>query len=419
VTTAAGTGICTGAQAFIDDVIGTVFAALHATPPKEGAGRVIVGMWNWLVDRGRDFVRTLADTLTAPVINAIRLVAGSLATIAHAVAALVPWTVVVVATPVAEIEIPPDPGPPVEGSFYVVVSAGDLPDWPEVLVDCARAADVVLPSFKPAGNPIVWGELAGGDGLLIRDSTDTVLDERGAGLLSFHSTTEPPEVAQGDRQVREVTLEARIRRKDAEEQAAKLRDDLFGRVPGIVRPFVSAALKPLVDGLLQRVTGLLEARGRGSLAVIYHTPRATPTPSPTATPPGAVWVHRDRPTSPGLQAGRVLELVACDGPGGRWTGYLRAGGIQADGQVIVPFRSLAVGFTPKDGRGRDVVAGTLPYGPLDIKVRYQLRFRIDGSTMTVTGKGSGTGPGGVVAVEGLDIQPMALTIEPAPASACR
>ncbi|CAN5758616.1 hypothetical protein BH23CHL8_BH23CHL8_07810 [soil metagenome] len=415
----AGGGICTSAQRFIDDVIGTVFEALHATPPRQGVGRVVVSIWNWLVDQGQAFVRGLVDQLTAPVINTIRLVAGTLATIAHVVAALVPYSVVVVAAPVAQIEIPPDPGPAVEGTFYVIVSAGDLPDWPEVLADCAQASGVTLPSFSPAGNPIVWGALQGGQGLLFQDGADAVLDERGAGTLRFHTTTEPPDVAQGDRHAREVTLEARIRRRDVEEQRARLSEDLFGRVPGIVRPFVSAALKPLVDGLLERVTGLLEARGRGSLTVIYHTPRATPEPSPTATPPGAVWVYRDRPSSPGLQAGRVIELVACDGVAGRWSGILRAGGIQADGRVIVPFRSLRVRFTPRDGRGRDTVAGTLPYGPLSMRVRYQLQFRIDGSTMRISGKGSATGPGGVVAVEGLDIEGMTLPIEPAPAGKCR
>jgi hypothetical protein len=412
-------GLCTGAQQFIDDVIGTVFAALHATPPKDGVGRVVVSVWNWLVDQGRDLVRGVANQLKAPVVGIIRLVAGTLATIAHAVSALVPYTVVVVAAPVPEITIPPAPGPFVEGSFYAIVSAGDLPDWPEVLADCAKAADVVLPSFKPAGNPIVWSALQGGERLLIPDAADTVLDERGAGSLRFHTITEPPETAQGDAHVQLVTVDARIRRQDAEDQAARLRDDLFGQVPGIVRPFVTAALKPLVDGLLQRVTGLLEARGRGSLSVIFHTPRPTPEPSPTATPRAAVWVHHDRPRSPGLQAGRVFELVGCDGPAGPWSGSLRAGGIQADGQVVVPFRTLKVAFKPKNGRGRDVTAGTLPYGPLSIKVRYQLDFRIDGATMTISGKGSGTGPGGVVAVEGLDIPPVSLPIEPAPAGACR
>ena len=103
-------GICTSAQTFIDDVIGAVFAALHATPPRDGVGRVIVSVWNWLVDQGRDFVRTVAGKLTAPVVGTIRLVAGTLATIAHAVSALVPYTVVVVAMPVPEIDDPARPG---------------------------------------------------------------------------------------------------------------------------------------------------------------------------------------------------------------------------------------------------------------------------------------------------------------------
>ena len=94
-------------------------------------------------------------------------------------------------------------------------------------------------------------------------------------------------------------------------------------------------------------------------------------------------------------------------------------GDQADGQVIVPFRAMRVRFTPRNGRGRDTLAARLPYGPLSINVRYRLEFRIDGSTMTISGKGSGTGPGGVVSLEGLRIERMTLPIEPAPARLCR
>jgi hypothetical protein len=64
------------------------------------------------------------------------------------------------------------------------------------------------------------------------------------------------------------------------------------------------------------------------------------------------------------------------------------------------------------------VGTTLPYGPLDIKVRYQVRFKISGGTMTITGKGSSTGPGGAISVAALDLPRADLPIEPAPAGRC-
>ena len=410
-------GICSDATGFIDNAISAVFSALHATAPERGVGQVVVSVWNWLVDRGQDFVRSLVKELTAPVISVIRLVAGTLATVAHAVAAIVPYTVVVIGAPF-EVTLPPDPGPPVTGNFYVSVTAGDLPDWPGVLSDCAQEAGVKLPSFKPAGNPIVWGPMRNADGALIRDTADSALDESGTGKLAFHSITEPTEVASGDSHTIQVHVEAKIERRDVQEQVASLQGLLVGQIPGIVRPFVAEALQPFIDGLSSRLTGLLDARGDGFLYLTSHTPRQTPTPQPTPTQPGSVWIHFDRPTMPGKMAGRIWDLVACEGPSGAWTGTFLAGGIQANGKVIVPFQRVAVHFTPKNGKATVHIGATLSYGVLTIKARWQLTITMDGSKVTISGRGSSTGPGGSVASEWLDIAPLSLPIEAPPPGRC-
>jgi hypothetical protein len=302
------------------------------------------------------------------------------------------------------------------------VSAGDLPDWPDVLKDCAEAAGAPLPPLKPQGNPIDWGEMRNANGFLIKDAADEKLDERGAGLLHFHSITEPPEIAIGDPHTIQVRLQATIQRPDAKALLQTLQQNLFGQIPATVRPFVAQALQPIINGLIGRVSAFLDAHGEGYLWLTYHTFHQTPSPEPTPTQPGTGWVHYDRAESPGVMAGRIWDLVACDGLDGPWSGTFMAGGIQANGEVIVPFGDIPISFTPENGGANLQVGRRLPYPPsgglVDIKVRYKLHFAINGTTMTITGKGSSAGPGGVVNVGGVDVPRLDLPIEPAPSGAC-
>lgn len=99
-----------------------------------------------------------------------------------------------------------------------------------------------------------------------------------------------------------------------------------------------------------------------------------------------VEVHFDREASPGVQAGRIVDLVACDGPYGTWTGVLRLGGLD-DGQgFVVPFVDFPVTFTVGGSGTRTVETTTggvvtTPIGsvPLD----YTLTVTVDEKTMTI------------------------------------
>jgi hypothetical protein len=371
---AAQGGLCTRAERFINDVIGSVFRELHATEPRDAAGRVIVGIWNWLVSRGEEFARTIVTTLKAAIVSGIRLVAGTLATLAQAVSTLVPHSLVVVAIPVGEVAIPADPAPPHRGSFLAIVSAGGLPDWPDVLKDCALSAGVSLPPFRPAGDPVEWGPLVGGEGLVFVDSADRVLDERGAAALRFHTATELPEVAAGEAHTTVVSVEARVQRADAQKLLAKLTDDLFGEVPSIVRPLVSRALRPLLDGLIERVGRIVSTSGRGSLAVTYHTPREAP---PSVDPRGAGWSIAWT-----NQGGKLLEFWTCGELDGEWHVYW---------YPPVPTRGPRTEtFVMRNGRAEFTVRQ-----PLEVRGRAMIRFVLevairDGHpALRVSGRGSG------------------------------
>jgi hypothetical protein len=412
-------GICTGATRFIENVIGSVFEALKVRIPESGVGRVLAGAWNWLVSRGQDLVRVVADTLTEPVKAVIRSIVGSIAIAAQAIAAIVPYAVTVAAEPSA-FTLPFDPGPPVTGEFRATVTAGDLPDWPPVLRDCAQAAGASLPSIRPGGEPVTWSAIMYAAGRVFQDSADATLDGDGSARLRFTSATESPELADGDLVSTTARVSVVIRRPALEDQARQLvLGQLLGRVPEIVRPFVEAALRPVVDGLLSRLGLLTVARGAGSLVVSYHVPRETPTPGPTAlpdpaAPSGAVWVHFDRPAAERVAAGRVLELVACAGPSGPWTGWLATGGLESsdDDPFEVPFATFPIEFTPS-ADGTPVLtstSGDVNLGFRTVRVRFRLEITIDGGVMRIERLNE----------PNADWYPelSALPIEPAPSEVC-
>lgn len=412
-------GICTGAQAFIENVIGLVFEALRVKVPDSGAGSVLAGAWNWLVSRGEDIVRTLAGALTEPVKAVIRSVVGSIAIAAQAIAAIVPYTVTVTADP-ASFVLPEDPLPPVTGAFRARVTAGDLPDWPPVLKDCAQAAGTTLPSFRPGGEPVTWSAILYADGRVFRGRADATLDATGTASLRFFSATESPELADGQLLSSTARVSVVVRRTALEDQARELvLGQLLGGVVPVIRPYLAAALQPLVDGLLSRLRLLTEARGAGSVVVLYHVPRETPTPGPTVEPAtpepsSAVWVHFERPAAGRVSAGRILELVACDGPESTWTGWLATGGLESTGRdpFEVPFAYFPIEFTPNaDGSPvRTTTSGEVDVGFRRVRVRFRMEITVGEDVMRIEKLNEPSIP--------WYPELSALPIEPAPAGMC-
>jgi hypothetical protein len=120
----------------------------------------------------------------------------------------------------------------------------------------------------------------------------------------------------------------------------------------------------------------------------------------------------DRPESEGVLAGRVVDLHSCNGPYGDWSGVLRLGGIATGDGFEVPFQELPMSFTVGGTGSRTVpvaVAGTVRTPVFDLAVTYDLTVVVDGTTMSISGAGTGdTGLVGVELLTGMG----ALPIEP-------
>lgn len=131
-----------------------------------------------------------------------------------------------------------------------------------------------------------------------------------------------------------------------------------------------------------------------------------------------VQVVLDRPASPALIAGRVLELTSCNGAYGDWNGVLRLGGISTGG-FEVPFQDLPMSFTVGGSGTQSVpvaLAGNITTPVFNLAVSYDLTVTVDGSTMTITGTGSGDT--GLVSVSALPTGLADLPIQDAPPGAC-
>jgi hypothetical protein len=258
------------------------------------------------------------------------------------------------------------------------------------------------------------------DGRVFRGSADATLDQGGSARLRFTSATESPELANGDLRSTTARVTVVIRRPALQDQARQLvLGQLLGRVPDIVRPYVEAALRPVIDGLLSRLRLLTEARGAGTLVVSYHVPRETPTPGPTiepepGAPSGAVWVHFERPAATRVTGGRILELVACDGPAGTWRGWLATGGLESTGRdpFEVPFATFPIEFTaPTDGSPVVTTAeGEVDVGFRVISLTFVLEVTVEPEVLRIRQLNETSIPW----YAGLS----ALPIEPAPADLC-
>jgi hypothetical protein len=136
---------------------------------------------------------------------------------------------------------------------------------------------------------------------------------------------------------------------------------------------------------------------------------------------GPVWVKVERPSSPGVLAGTVVELYGCDGPYGSWNGLFRLGGLDAGDGFTVPFAEVPVSFSfPGSGGVQETsarVKAQVPSPIGNVSVAYDLNISTDGTTLSINGKASGAT--GVVSLSHqLGALLSNLPIEPAPAGKC-
>lgn len=278
-------GVCTDTKDWIEGMVAGLFNALKVATPDNLPGRIVVSIWNWLVSQGEAFVQGLISSVTSAVLGTVRSIAGTIAAVAEQISSLVPYGLRVVAegeTGGATFMLGPKP---LAGSYTAQVSAGDLPDWPPILADCAKAADVPLADFHSKHVPLVWGPLQAAANPLISPNvpkTDDVTDDNGKASWGFTTSIDPGDPT-GEQRNQVDQMPVTVHRPEVEAARAHLTAALLGFVPGILQPFVSAIFAPYISGVQARLNALLDARGTATAILVFHE-GASPKPSLAATP---------------------------------------------------------------------------------------------------------------------------------------
>ena len=181
--------------------------------------------------------------------------------------------------------------------FTVTVTAGDLPAWPAVLADCADRMGVPLPDFRVKGISVTWGPLKPTSGALLgatgSAATDSRTDDAGQATWTFLTSTDPGDPT-GDQQQQRDSMQVSVMRPEIEDARKRLTSIVFGDLPDLLRPYVTALFAPYLDGLQARLSAILVARGEGAAVLIYHAP-AAPKPSPPVAHRVAWHVPRSMP----------------------------------------------------------------------------------------------------------------------------
>lgn len=302
--------LCSDAASFIDKTIHALFNLLKASVPDNTVGAIVVTIWNWIVDQGEAFVRLLLDAVTDAVLATVRWIAGGIAAIASQVSALVPYVVTVRVDPSARIDLG---NSRVLGAFVATVTAGDLPDWPDVMKDCAKTAQVALPSFRGRDEPVTWGEpVVDVPGILTALRADPRTDGNGEASWVFGTGPDPGE-APGTERVATVAIDVTIHRSALDDARKSLSNALFGGIPPILRGFVDELFGFFIDPIQKAVAALIDTHASGSAFIVYHdVPPATPTPAETQPPAGieGTWQGSwSSNTYAGLSGGFRLNFV--------------------------------------------------------------------------------------------------------------
>jgi hypothetical protein len=278
--------LCSDAANWVHSMISSLFDALKVAGSSDPLLAFFGTIWNFIVDRLHAFVEGVITSVTDLILGSVRSIAAGIAAVSMQIASVLPYAVTV-DTSGGNTSIPAYFKLTTEslpGQFTASVSAGDLPDWPDVLKDCARVAGVALPDFRSKNVPITWGQVqAPGDPLLAGTGTpSTTTDDAGQAVWMFSTSVDPGD-ANGDLRNQEDSLPVAVHRPELDRIRAALVNALLGFVPQILRAKVGEFMAPTLDTFQANLNKLLDAPGTGHVWLDYHD-KVPPTPVPSLTP---------------------------------------------------------------------------------------------------------------------------------------
>ncbi|MGH2551301.1 MAG: hypothetical protein ACRDHN_18085 [Thermomicrobiales bacterium] len=285
-------GICSQIQSFVDNTINSLFSALTIDLGTSPELMVLSNIINGIILGAKIPLKAALESVTKPVLDIIRDVAGVLGMAATVVSAIRPWTLQLDPEPRAtRLAIGAEPGLP--GVVKAHVDLGGLDAWPVDIADCAATSGVPLPPLKPENARCSWVVTGSRQNLVFTDELPTALDKDAKAMMKYHTLSESEDVAKGKLVTGWVQVTAIVARPEIDDLKKTVANLLFAQLPAIVNQFARPILGPIVDQLLGKLTSLTDSRSTTMFAVTYHNP---PDETPTAEP---------EPTS---EAGKSIEF---------------------------------------------------------------------------------------------------------------
>jgi hypothetical protein len=303
-------GPCTTVTEFLGRTLTAVFDALRISPSTfnglppilSATAGFLAGLWNTAVSFAEGVVQGLVKTLTAPIVEALKVGLGALSVATIVVSYLKTWTLTVDLDPrVVDTDtyrFAVDGEPDITGTF--VATAPQLADeWPPAIKDCAQVTGVKLPQLLAPGLEATW-TVEQNDGVITVDKLVVPVEQDRTIHLSFKTGRETSEAAEGEPAFGSAIVRVQAPRKEfqdffdlARNQLNSVRDQLLNKIPSaevrnLAKAQIDAIVEPVAKQLQSDVAdalgGMVTLAGTGVVIVKYHQP---PEPSSSPTPPSA------------------------------------------------------------------------------------------------------------------------------------
>ncbi|MER7439603.1 hypothetical protein [Micromonospora avicenniae] len=406
----AAAGICGDFTTFFTTMLQKIAAAIVGVLPNIPFLKAAI---SWALTKGLQLGLKVAAGLIEriPFIQALRSAVGTLALAVTVVAALREWTVSVTTDPATAHYA-------VGTEVSIAAAVGTVDDrggdvFSPAVRECAALLRIDLPRGGAAGSRATWRVVAGDRHASPVANQDTAVDASKRTTVHLTMARESDDVHRAKRIANDqVVLRVTVKRQDVE----KVRRFIEGAITKELPTGVYGTLTSAFGDPLTKIAAMTDFTGQGRLVAEYHLadePSASPVPSSTPSGGRGVRVVYDRQEISSESgelvalAGRIVDLISCDGPYGTWKGRFRVGGIQS--AFPVPWAEVPVTFAMGGGTGTRKVhikPKEVVVLPPDITSDTEADVTVDGRTMTISGR-----------VEG-DLGSISMPIQPAPEGAC-
>jgi len=246
-----------------------------------GVAGFLAGFWNHAVDLAEQAAKGVLKALTQPVLNAIALVVGGVAVISMIRSYLQQWTAAVTPDPAGNT-FPVQPSVNKGNVTVAIDTNAEIQDWPAQLIDCAKAADVELPTLAKAGSPVTWTTDQQEPALITPGTLTGTLDTNLKQTLTYVTGNEDATThTKGTLVSPTVTANVRVRRTEVEQLRTFVTAYVTGKVPAIVAPVLNPILASYIELATQYLDKITAVTGTSTFVVSHHVPK-TPSPSPAS-----------------------------------------------------------------------------------------------------------------------------------------